>query len=718
MEYILVTVLIFQDSLADADYDWTKDKMSDTSCESENELKGTSKLDYVSDSSAYSDIIETLPNMTRFLSPVSEEINTVCASTSSSASEYAQVTNIDAKSVDPDNEITDSSISVPSANNQEFRHYDKMYYCMYCKKARRKLKVHLLAVHKEEDEVLQMQRETDPMKKALIYEKVRNIGNHLHNIDVIKSGDGELCVAYRPRGEVKTRAADYGPCPYCFAYYPKKELWRHNTSCKFSSKTKQKRNALAISSQLLLPNETEASSTLLNVTRGMKADTVTRIVKSDPILLAFGEKLCTKHGHDSDRYNYIRQRLREVARLVQELRRETREDDKQFQDFMYPTNFQLITKCCKLVAGYDVATNTYATPSLALKIGHTLQKCLKILIGKSIENEDKDLQCRAEELTKLFDINWTDDISSNALRTLHDAKRNNSQSALPLANDVKLLSQYLNTEAEATSSALKENDISAWVRLNEIVLAQCIMFNRRRAGEVSKMSLDDYAKKQLSNLQGDFDGCLSQFEKELCNLFYRTEIIAKRGRISPVLFTKQMIVHLDLLIEKRFLIANPSNTYLFPTRTTTSHIRGTDCLRTFSKACGAEEPNRLTSTKLRKHIATMSQLLNLKDNELDVLAQFLGHDIRVHREFYRLPEATVQVAKVSKLLLMMERGDPSAKYTSIADVTLDQDDLIEGTFEISHYTWDDPEVLRLVEIAINIRATQRKLLQIVIFHLY
>jgi len=54
----------------------------------------------------------------------------------------------------------------------------------------------------------------------------------------------------------------------------------------------------------------------------------------------------------------------------------------------------------------------------------------------------------------------------------------------------------------------------------------------------------------------------------------------------------------------------------------------------------------------RKQIAISSQLLGLKD----VLAQFLGHDIRTHREYYRLPNETMQLAKLSKLLLMMDQG--------------------------------------------------------------
>ncbi|XP_060596084.1 neprilysin-like, partial [Ruditapes philippinarum] len=72
-------------------------------------------------------------------------------------------------------------------------------------------------------------------------------------------------------------------------------------------------------------------------------------------------------------------------------------------------------------------------------------------------------------------------------------------------------------------------------------------------------------------------------------------------------------------------------------------IRATDALRKFGHECGAKHPELLTSTLFRKHIAVMAQMLNLKENELDVLAGFLGHDVRIHREFYRLPEDTTQV---------------------------------------------------------------------------
>ena len=59
----------------------------------------------------------------------------------------------------------------------------------------------------------------------------------------------------------------------------------------------------------------------------------------------------------------------------------------------------------------------------------------------------------------------------------------------------------------------------------------------------------------------------------------------------------------------------------------------------------------------------MTQVVNLSNNELDVVAKFMGHDISVHREFSRLPSATLQLAKVSKLLNAVETGNLTANET-------------------------------------------------------
>lgn len=67
-------------------------------------------------------------------------------------------------------------------------------------------------------------------------------------------------------------------------------------------------------------------------------------------------------------------------------------------------------------------------------------------------------------------------------------------------------------------------------------------------------------------------------------------------------------------------------------------------------------PQSPSSDKLRKHAATLSMVLNLTNTEMDQLASRLGHDIRIHREFYHLPEKTLQLAKISKLPIALEQG--------------------------------------------------------------
>ncbi|XP_064601265.1 uncharacterized protein LOC135467422 [Liolophura sinensis] len=65
-------------------------------------------------------------------------------------------------------------------------------------------------------------------------------------------------------------------------------------------------------------------------------------------------------------------------------------------------------------------------------------------------------------------------------------------------------------------------------------------------------------------------------------------------------------------------------------------------------------------------MATVSQVISLTENELEYLANHMGHDISVHRNFYRLQDSTLELAKVSRLLLAAEQG----KMGSFAGKTL------------------------------------------------
>lgn len=107
-------------------------------------------------------------------------------------------------------------------------------------------------------------------------------------------------------------------------------------------------------------------------------------------------------------------------------------------------------------------------------------------------------------------------------------------------------------------------------------------------------------------------------------------------------------------------------------------MRSIDVLIETSTMANLQRPDLIRSTKLIKHIGTIAQVLNLQNHELDILANFMGHEIRVHRNFYRLPENTLKLAKVSKILVAMEQGNISKYRGKTLDETeIDIDDNVE-----------------------------------------
>lgn len=144
------------------------------------------------------------------------------------------------------------------------------------------------------------------------------------------------------------------------------------------------------------------------------------------------------------------------------------------------------------------------------------------------------------------------------------------------------------------------------------------------------------------------------------------EIQGKRGWKVLLLLTKEMREAMELLLEKREVVQiDQRNPYLFatPIPGAVSHLRSWDCLHKLANAEGLnlQCPKAIASNRLRKYIATVSQVLDLDDKELDWLARHMGHDIRTHREYYRLHDSTIELAKVSKILSVVDEGQSASK---------------------------------------------------------
>ena len=320
---------------------------------------------------------------------------------------------------------------------------------------------------------------------------------------------------------------------------------------------------------------------------------------------------------------------------------------------MHPTKFKEVAEATQRVAGFK--DGDVGVPSVALKIGFSLSECAGILKSEGIMNEDDDGVRSADRFLELYRREWKVMVSSRALGTLQERKWN-APDKLPIHEDVKRTASVLKNDLEQAKLQLRETpSIQNYVSLARATLATVLLFNRRRPGETERLTIETFGKRSKS-VNEEITQHLSQLEQELCRELTHVTIRGKRGIGVPVLLSSALLETLEMLVASRAEVGiSPDNPYVFTSGVdaTAAPLRGSDCVRVFAKKAGAAN---ISATSYRKHAATMLQLLQLSDTEMDVVARFMGHDIRIHRSYYRLPERTLYAAKVSKILLAMERG--------------------------------------------------------------
>jgi len=157
------------------------------------------------------------------------------------------------------------------------------------------------------------------------------------------------------------------------------------------------------------------------------------------------------------------------------------------------------------------------------------------------------------------------------------------------------MTQYLARKSQEVMTELateSETSCESWTTVCEVTLAQVIMFNRRRVGEVSKMMISDYENATVGDIHSDIMQHLSELEKRLCNLLTRVQVVGKRGTHVPVLLTDNFNKALQVIVSKRAANGVPDfNQFVFARSGSDKHLRGSDVLRKYAVECDVKYPD-------------------------------------------------------------------------------------------------------------------------------
>ena len=169
----------------------------------------------------------------------------------------------------------------------------------------------------------------------------------------------------------------YKACRYCYGYFSKKAMWSHQCSLaptkSDGSKIPRIRKASATAAVGSV-TDSVGYSAMLN---GMRMDDIGQVASKDALILKLGECLCKRFGGDPEQFNYIRSKMRLVAKLLIALRKSSG-DFSTLSDYIVPTKFQAVLSAAKECAQLNATGTEYVAPSSAVKSGGIIRQLAEI----------------------------------------------------------------------------------------------------------------------------------------------------------------------------------------------------------------------------------------------------------------------------------------------------------------------------------------------------
>ncbi|PAA46037.1 hypothetical protein BOX15_Mlig014457g5, partial [Macrostomum lignano] len=579
----------------------------------------------------------------------------------------------------------------------------KLHYCKYCGKMLTKISRHYKTAHKAESDVKRLQQIRRKSIRRKAFKALESEGDYIHNKMVLAKREGELIIARRQKDD-ENSPGSFLPCHRCFQFIKKDLLYRHRNACSGSlseiikedendsdedtensspseSESAEARlknptnNHYVQLSRILLKNPEPASKLLepdselfKTVLSRLICDDLFDTICKDELLLRLGDRYLSKQKKVNRQH--VSSKIRDAARVFIQLQQ--LHGDYSLRHFLQPQYFDDWIEVIRKLSN--------EAPTFALRMGHSIPHLCNILIGEAIRTSNDGLKKSASDFLELKNTEYHHLVTAKSLKTISE-RAALVQDCVPLTDDIVKLSTFMKSAIvdkieELKTGTLDSNVPLLYRELVYLIMTKLTFFNRRRSSEISQMVMAMLDAASASHTQDDLHQYLTPLEKELASRLKVINISGKRGRSVPIVIDRICWDGLMCLKDCREAAGvSRKNVFVFAIPGYEQSVYR--CPVAIDKvvkmsSLQLQRADLLRSRFLRKHCATVSQLLDLKDNELDWLARHLGHDITVHRQFYRLHQNTLELAKVSKILELMESGNlKKFKGKGLEEITLE-----------------------------------------------
>ena len=530
-----------------------------------------------------------------------------------------------------------------------------------------KLSKHIATVHKNLPEVKNLnaikpkKREKgkkldgSQRERKNILSTFRKDGNFKHNKKA-KVGDPFLAPRRSRKKKGKKYIDEYAPCPKCKDQYIKKTLHKHVAVCtKLSGKTNH--SVQSMSALVQGNHHDEASPLYVVVISKLRQDLVGITCRHDLVIVLFGNLDAFKNRAHKHLNRMVRAKIRRLAGVVILMRKFCKEVTD-LASFLKPTYYDTCIQVVNRMGKYNEKIQLFEHLATAEAVGMLMTEVCKMWSIECVKRNLPEKKVEVDLFLKVHELEFNKKIGKTVSESQAEMART-KKIELPSARDVQKLHYYLQTKRRAAYNDLMENgfSINSFYMLLETTLISIQMFNRRRAGEIERLKrvhfellekLDEKSHPELYQQLGSAS-------KKYLQKYSRMLIRGKKNRTVPILLTDETRDCINcILMFRKDLKIDSNNPFIFalPSNDKKEHKFASACviLRKLSTQCSVNQPHLLRGTIFRRHVATVCMNYNLNDNQIDDLANFMGHHDKIHREHYRQPLAQRDIINVAQLL--------------------------------------------------------------------
>jgi hypothetical protein len=537
--------------------------------------------------------------------------------------------------------------------------------CPFCGKMASRLTDHIKRKHKNEESVINAlslpkelrDREFQTFKKEGIFkvnssllskEDSPDFENLLHERRFINSSSTVVC-------------------SLCKGFYSKRRISRHKKTCFRAEKSTDYPTSCNVS--LLRNNEEFSEDYRKEILDGFHGNEVGKLIRSDTWIKQFGflsYQNFVGTEKRAEKRKSLMSNLRRLGHLFLE-----------FKKIMLEKNPNLAFNSCREmfkrdnILGIQSAINSMTTDSenviksgLKVSLRYLISDVCRVMKAYFLFTRQDD---EAEEMNKFIDVlqvYWPSFFATAEESVLKKRQSHlRRPSRLPKEEDVETLKIFTkeiieNLSSNAGYQILENNN---YCQLRDTVVCRLTLFNARRGGEPSRMTLEEW-NDALTGVWVDPSKVVNvtdERERKLLGEYKIAYIQASKvSKLVSLLIPEDCWKAMKILADpeiRQHAGINVKNKYVFPgVKNSLSHVTGWICVSNICKKAGLKDC--VTATNMRHYWSTKYAQQDVSAADRELFYKHLGHSSSMNEHVYQVPPAIKTITTVGKFMNIME-GD-------------------------------------------------------------